>query len=157
MKKNVKHKTQRNSKYERLASLSAAAAITKTKRRRQRRRRIDAQSKEQMKLYSYIFINFEICYPKVINKEMWARVLPYVNVYIFLHKCSFLCSFISFHFGLCYLFVGLSFFGCAWILMFLANIWLQLLGVRVRALHMCVHEKQSKLVSCTYFVVGHIT
>lgn len=58
-----------------------------------------------MKLFSYIFINFEICYPKVINKEMWARVLPCVNVcVVFLHKCSLLCSFISFQFSSALLF-----------------------------------------------------
>lgn len=93
-----------------------------------------------MKLFSYIFINFEICYPKVINKEMWARVLPCVNVCVFLLKCSLLCSFILVFFFFIF-FVAFFFSFGIHFAKFSAVIF------RER------NEKQSKLISCKFFMI----
>lgn len=112
-----------------------------------------------MKLFSYIFINFEICYPKVINKEMWARVLPCVNVCVFLHKCSLFyahlfqlcsyCRFSSFFLrSLTHSLVGSiiahNIFSCS---------FFSLLSFRtyIHVLFIYEKKKQSKFILCIFF------
>lgn len=110
-----------------------------------------------MKLFSHIFINFEICYPKVINKEMWARVLPCVNVCVFLHKCSLsyahsfqLCSCCIFFF---FFLRSLTHSLIRWLYHRSQNfqLFFFFLSSRTYIRVLYIYEKQSKFILCIFF------